>query len=59
MSEKEGILHMMASGRWAVYHSGRRDLPVRALSLGPQQPRLRANSRAGSASFVLNYLTSE
>ena len=30
MSEKEGTLHMMASGRWAVYCPGR--LPVEITS---------------------------
>jgi hypothetical protein len=30
MSEKEGVLRMMASGRWAVYRPGR--LPVEITS---------------------------
>jgi len=30
MSEKEGILRMMASGRWAIYGPGR--LPVEIMS---------------------------
>jgi hypothetical protein len=40
MGEKEGILRMMASGRWAVYRPGRCDCIPCTSAAARRQPRL-------------------